>query len=162
MLEFHCFTVGMIASVKITNLLLKQSPQIGECVWHKSCVKNLPINKIKNWIPVNYHFLKYSSSTNKKTLIKVRSDWVDRWTWCFVTVVECAYRGLMKDGVGVGWAALPHWWAGTVSKASSDIRDTSTFCLIGKKAQGEEINHIKHIMRIHCQQIQWLGEKDSI
>lgn len=27
--------------------------------------------------------------------------------------------------------AAPHWWAGTVCKASSDIRDTSTFCLIG-------------------------------
>lgn len=32
------------------------------------------------------------------------------------------------------WAgAAPHWWAGTVCKASSDIRDTSTFCLIGTK-----------------------------
>lgn len=36
--------------------------------------------------------------------------------------------GLRNEVRGGQGGAPPHWWAGTVSRASSDIRDTSTFC----------------------------------
>lgn len=130
-LELHRFTVWAFFS-------FNHSAKRGECAqkdpWQDSFLEKLltgfQLSTITNMS---------SNRAFKKKRRQSTSTCLEVLKWIIVRMnIKC--RG---GGSGAEEGQLPHWWAGTVIKASSDIRVTSTFCSVEKHKE-EQSKHKKH------------------